>query len=213
MKIGAAACVAWLALGGLNTDEIVSSALAQTAPSAAQRQEGATRFEKGLDLYKKGAFRDALLEFRHAQELAPHYGILYYIGESYLQLQDYPNALSALERYLHDAGSAISQSRKGETEQNIRKLKELVARVDIVTKDPGVEIFVDEVSVGKSPLSQPIVVGIGRHKFKVVKAGLEPATMVVKIVSGKPVTVALNPLPPSDAPPTRHHHHHTSTSM
>ena len=55
-------------------------AVAQNAPTKAQQQEAATRFKKGLDLFKDGDYQASLIEFRRANELAPNYNVLYNIG-------------------------------------------------------------------------------------------------------------------------------------
>jgi hypothetical protein len=178
-----------------------------TNPTPAQRKEGVSRFEAGLDLYKRGTFKDALVQFHKAEELAPHSGILYYIGESYFKLEEYPEALQTLQRYLNEAGKTLSPTRTAEVQGDLEVIKSRIARVDIVTKDPGVDISIDGTLIGKSPLGQPVQLGVGRHKIQVSKTGFDPAAMVVKITSNKPTTVALNPLPPSPTPPSHHHKH------
>ena len=47
-------------------------AFAQSAPTKAQQQEAATRFKKGLELFKDGDYQAALIEF--GQPLGQHVG-------------------------------------------------------------------------------------------------------------------------------------------
>ena len=84
-----------------------SVAFAQPAPTAAERAEAATRFKTGLDLFKDGDAQAALIEFRRAYQLAPNYQVLYNIGQVSFQLQDYPGALAALQKYLLEGGRNI----------------------------------------------------------------------------------------------------------
>src|SRR6516165_10065019 len=106
------------------------------APTKAQQQEAATRFRKGLDLFKDGDYQAALIEFRRANELAPNFNVLFNIGQVYFQLQDYPNALTALERYLNEGGDRIPASRRAEVARDIDKLKARVANIEITTPVP-----------------------------------------------------------------------------
>src|SRR4051794_1962396 len=81
------------------------SAFAQQSaspPSKAAQTEAFSRFNKGKELFSEGDLQAALIEFRRAYELAPNYVVLYNIGNVYYQLQDYPNALTYLERYLQE---------------------------------------------------------------------------------------------------------------
>lgn len=176
-------------------------AFAQTPPSKAQQQEAATRFKKGLELFKDGDYQAALIEFRRANELAPNYNVLYNIGQVYFQLQDYPNALVSLERYLKEGGSAISASRRADVDRDIDKLKARVAHVEIVAAVPDAEVAIDDVVVGKTPLAKPIMVSAGRHKITLSKTGFTASTRVVEVASGDSPKVAIDPVEQKVAPP------------
>jgi hypothetical protein len=185
-------------------------ALALTAPAAtcfaqqptkAQQQEAATRFKKGLDLFKDGDYQAALIEFRRANELAPNFNVLYNIGQVYFQLQDYPNALAALSKYLDEGGAAIPAARKADVSKDIEKLKSRVANVEIVCAVPDAEITVDDVAVGKAPLGRSLIVSVGRHKVVVSKSGFTTATRVIEIASGEVQRVAIEPVEQKGTPP------------
>jgi hypothetical protein len=177
-------------------------AAAQTAaPTKEQQDAAATRFRKGLDLYKDGDFQAALIEFRRAYELAPNFNVLYNIGQVSFQLQDYPGALNAFERYLTEGGDRVSAARKADVAKDIEKLKARVANLEIVCSVPDAEITLDDVVVGKSPLPRPILVSAGRHKVSVSKAGFTVSTKVIDIASGDALKVPIDPVEQSVAPP------------
>jgi PEGA domain/Tetratricopeptide repeat len=162
------------------------SASAQGAqPTAAAQQEAATRFKKGLELFKDGDYQAALIEFRRANELAPNYNVLYNIGQVSFQLQDYPNALRSLERYLEEGGKSIDAKRRAEVEKDIEKLRARVANLEINVNVGDAEVAIDDVTIGKSPLSKTVLVSAGRHKVTVTKTGFSPVTKVVEIASSE----------------------------
>jgi len=59
------------------------TASAQGTVTAAAQTEAASRFKKGLELFKDGDYQAALIELRRANELAPNYNVLYNIGQVY----------------------------------------------------------------------------------------------------------------------------------
>jgi hypothetical protein len=160
-------------------------------PTKAQQAEAGTRFKKGVDLFKEGDYQAALIEFRRAHDLAPNFNVLYNIGQVYFQLQDYPNALTSLQKYLSEGGSKIPSSRKQEVERDIEKLKSRVANVDVTTNVEGAEITIDDVNVGRSPLGKPVLVGAGRHRVVASKTGYVSASKTIEVASGDTPRVSL----------------------
>jgi hypothetical protein len=157
----------------------------QSTVTAAAQQEAASRFKKGLELFKDGDYQAALIELRRANELAPNYNVLYNIGQVYFQLQDYPNALHSLERYLQEGGKSIDAKRRAEVEKDVEKLRARVANLEIVVNVPDAEVTIDDVSAGKSPLQKPVLVGAGRHRVAVSKPGFGSFTKTVEIASAE----------------------------
>ncbi len=160
-------------------------AFGQGGVSASAQQEAASRFKKGLDLFKDGDYHAALIELRRANELAPNFTVLYNIGQVYFQLQDYPNALHSLERYLQEGGKSIDAKRRVEVEKDVEKLKARVANLEISVNVPDAEVTIDDVSVGKAPLPKSVLVSAGRHRIIVTKAGYHSVTKLVEIASAE----------------------------
>lgn len=175
--------------------------LAQGAPSKAQQAEAATRFKKGIELYKDGDYQAALIEFRRANELAPNFNVLYNIGQVYFQLQNYPDALHALERYLSEGGNSIPAARRADVQKDIDKLKARVANIEVTTTVPDADVSIDDLVVGKSPLPKPVMVSAGRHRVSVAKAGYTTATKIVEVASGDAPKVLVEPVEQKSATP------------
>jgi hypothetical protein len=176
-------------------------AFAQSTPTREQQQEAATRFKKGLELFKDGDYQAALIEFRRAHELAPNFNVLYNIGQVYFQLQDYANALGALSKYLDDGGGNIPASRRADVTRDVEKLRSRVANVELVCAVPDAEVTIDDVAVGKTPFGKVLVVNVGRHKLVVTKSGFTAATKVIEIASGETMKVLLEPVEQKPATP------------
>lgn len=181
----------------------VHHAVAQEGPTKAQRDEAASRFRKGLELYNEGDNQAALAEFRRAYALAPNYAVLYNIGQVQFQMQDYPGALGAFERYLQEGGNRVPPARRAEVERDIAKLKSRVGFLEISANADGVEISIDDAPVGKSPLAKPVMVSAGKHRVTASRDGRVAAARVVEIASGDTVEVKLElPDSGSSATPT-----------
>src|SRR6185503_10103767 len=106
----------------------------------------------------------------------PSYKLLYDIAQICFQMTDYPCALRTFTRYLEQGKGDVPAQRRDEVQADIEKLKARVALLRITTSKPGAEIFVDDVSVGKAPLAEPVMVSAGRRKVEARLAGAPPVT-------------------------------------
>ncbi len=166
---------------------------------AEDRQEGRTRFQHGVELYKEGDFRAAIIEFKRAYDAAPNYKILYNLAQTELEVQDYAAALAAFRRYLEEGAREIPRDRKAQVEAEIRKLERRVARVTVRSSVEGAEVLVDDVVVGRTPLAGPLVVSAGRRKITVAREG-QQRTRTLDVAGGDQAAVDLD-LPRKEVPP------------
>ena len=195
------------ALRVLGLTVLTSLALLAGATSVAHAQQGpigeaAKHFQRGVQLYGEADYHAALVEFRRAYELAPNPTVLYNVGQTYYQLQNYAAALVALQRYVAEAGSGAPHRR--EVEQTIDTLQSRVGKVAVTGGPPGLDITVDDELVGKTPLDEPILVSVGRRKITALRGGRPLDTRVVEVVSGETRPLVLSAgdeTPPSSATP------------
>lgn len=152
-------------------------------PTPEQIEEGRGHFNRGVEFYKENDFRAALVEFKRAYDIAPNYKVLYNLGYTSLELQDYASALRYLERYLADGGADVAADRKTKVGQEIEKLQKRVARITIDVNVEGAEILVDDVVVGKTPLSEAVLVSAGRRRI-VAQKGSASQTRLVDVAGG-----------------------------
>src|ERR1041384_5358063 len=109
-----ARAVSLAVMAGVMSLALASSVRAQPAPSPSAVAEAGKHFQRGVTMYNEADYRAALVEFRRAYETAPNAAVLYNIGQTYYQLQNYAAALVALGRYLTEAGASAAHRREVE---------------------------------------------------------------------------------------------------
>ena len=180
---------------------LVGSEGVVVAQPKGSKEEARSRYDRGKQLYDEGAYDAALIEFQRAYELSPSYVILYNIGQVYRQTNDYAGALRSYERYLNEGKTQIDAKRRGEVEQEVAQLRARVATLVVSVNVPGAEISIDDVSVGKSPLPQGVVVNAGRRRVTATKEGKVPVAKVVTVAGSDSLKVDLDMSDPGSAGP------------
>ena len=170
---------------------------AAPAPNAAKLDEARVRYDRGVKLYDENQYESARIEFERAYELAPSYRILYNLGLVYEQGSDYAGALKKFQQYLEQGGSQVPDDRRTEVQREIAKIKGRVATIAITVNEPGVDVAVDDVPVGKSPLPAPVEVNPGRRRVSGSKPGKLPTTRIVEVAGSDRavVTIELTDVP------------------
>lgn len=171
-------------LGGL------APAVRADPPVNSSVKEAGKHFQRGVTLYTEADYRAALVEFRRAYEIAPNAAVLYNIGQTYYQLQNYAAALSTLDRYLTESGATAPH--RSEVEQTIETLQARVGKVAVTTNVADCEVTIDDELVGRTPLSEPVLVSIGRRKVTAMREGRPSETRFVDVAAGDTVKLALS---------------------
>lgn len=168
------------------------SGVAVSEATEAQKESARAHFKLGVDFYRERNYRAALIEFQRAYADSPHYKLLYNLGQASLELQEYASAIDYLTDYLKEGGTEIAPERAAEVEQSIRYLESRIAYVRIATNEPGADLYVDDTPVGKSPLSEAVRVGAGRHKFSAVREGQPPVERKIDVAAGDETEIRLD---------------------
>lgn len=142
----------------------VAAPVARAQDGEAAGADAYASWERGKKFFKEGDYVAAMVQFKRAYEIAPNYQVLYNIGQTARELKNYSEGLRALEKYLAEGGAEIDPERRKNVEGWVADLKEKVASVTITTNVEGVEIAVDDVVVGKTPLAEAVVMDAGRRK-------------------------------------------------
>lgn len=183
-------CLVLGALAAASTAGAPGVAIAQAKPPPTSA-EASERFRAGVRFYKDGDFAAALVEFKRAYELAPNYRVLYNLGQTSQELNDYASALASFEQYLAEGKNEIDPARRKSVEGWVSDLKEKVGTIGVETNVEGAEILVDDVSVGTTPLEKPVVVNAGKRKFAASKDGYTPQARVIDVAGRDEQTLTL----------------------
>ncbi|HEY3815952.1 MAG TPA: PEGA domain-containing protein [Polyangiaceae bacterium] len=152
-------------------------------------------FQRGVALYGEADYRAALVEFKRAYSVAPNPAVLYNVGETQYQLQDYAGALTTFEHFL--AETAPGDGHRVEVESDLEILRARVGHMAVTTVPPGAEVSIDDQPMGKTPLDRNLLVSIGHRKVVASLAGRPSITRYVDVAADDTVSVTLQ-LP--DAP-------------
>src|SRR6185503_17125341 len=180
-RVASVALVALIALVGGS---------ASIARADVPAKEASKHFQRGVALYGEADYRAALVEFRKAYEIQPNATVLYNIGQTYYQLQNYAAALTTLDRYLSEAGTQASH--RSEVEQTLEILQSRVGRISVTTNISPCEVSVDDEHIAKTPLREPVLVSIGRRKVTAACEGRAAETKFVDIAAGDTQPVAFS---------------------
>jgi hypothetical protein len=173
-------------------------AFAALAPSGAAFAEDADarvaakeRLEKGADLLVTHAYARALDEFEDAYRIFPSPKIFFDVGLANAGLGRNPDALRAFQRFLIEAGDASADSITRAKAQ-IQLLLPKVAVVDIVCPKAGLEIVVDDRSVGRAPLAAPLYLDPGSHRLLAKENdATAPIVTTFEVAGGARVSVSV----------------------
>ncbi len=181
-----ARCLWWLLLLSMITSLPVFA-------EANDEKEAATRFQRGVALYKDGDYDAALTEFKQAYRIAPFYEVLYNIGLTQRRLYKYGPAVKSLNDYLAEGGKKITAARRELVRKELEEIRALTAEVTVtVTGEGEATLAVDGDEVGKSPMKEPLLLRPGKHTLTATR-GDETATEAISLLTGSHVTVKLEP--------------------
>jgi len=190
-----ALCLLWssavFAQGTAPAQSGAAAAPPESTVSDERRAEASAHFRRGVDLFHEGAFRPALVEFQRAYDIVPDYRLLYNIGQTKLQIQDYLGAAQSYEAYLANGGSDVPPERRTQVENALNSLRQRVGRVGFVVNREGADIFLDDVQVGVSPMTSPVLANVGRHRVLARAHDGTYATSFVEVAGGDVTEVKL----------------------
>jgi hypothetical protein len=179
------------------SDETASSAQTPAGASAvaaanANVEKARQHFQRGIESYRDGDLSTALIEFKRAYSTAPNYRLLYNLGQVSTELRDYPAAELYLTQYLQESQGAIDESRRRQVQDELDKVRARIAFVQITSDVDGMELLVDDVIVGRTPLTLPVHVSTGKRRVTGRAPGHNPTTQVIDAAGGEVVAVHLS---------------------
>jgi hypothetical protein len=166
--------------------------LAASVPEAegADKDQAKAAFAQGRTLFESGQFAEAASAFRSAYALAPHWKVLYNIGQCEAAARRYGLALESFEQYLAEGGDDVDSERRDEVLGEIERLRRMVGGIDIEAPSGSV-VLVDGEERGRTPLSGRLRLSAGVEHLVVIMRGEEVLlSRKVRIGSGEVMTLA-----------------------
>lgn len=147
-------------------------------------REARQRYENAVKLYEDGAYDASLVELNRAAELRPSYKLYYNIGQVRFAMHDYAAAMDAYRQYLEKGGDKVPAARREQLKKELETLAQRVAKLNIEADVSGAEVFIDDVSVGVTPLAAPVVVNSGIRRIALRHPDYLPQVRRVNIAGG-----------------------------
>lgn len=162
---------------------LLAPARGQTvAPSLDLAEEADLHFRLGVDAYRAGDFRQALVHLLHSNRMAPNKNVIFNIAKAYEQLGEYPQAWRHYADYLD---LETDPARRAAAEEARARIQSKVALLQVETQPPGATIYVDRKDLGaRGKTPRALALEPGSHKILVELDGYEPA-------ESKPVDIKL----------------------
>lgn len=179
--------VSLAAVGGANAQATPKPAAGMSPTEVARGH-----FRLAIDSFHDGDLDTALIEFKRAYAAQPNYRILYNLGQVSQELRDYPAAERYYVQYLKDGEGQLEGARKQEVEYELAKVRVRIASIHVTCNVRGAEIFIDDVSVGHTPFSEPVRVSTGQRRVTGRAPGFVPFTQVVDAAGGETLEVSLD---------------------
>jgi len=165
------------------------------------RAAAKAKVEQGAALLNSHDDAQALAAFEDAYRIFPSPKIFFDIGLAHAGLKHNSQAVRAFQRFLIEAPDASVES-VSRAKAQVQALLPKVAIVDVISPQAGLEIIVDEESVGRSPLASPLYLDPGQHRLLArVNETAPPGVKTFDATGGTRIRVAVPPLPPPVAAP------------
>jgi hypothetical protein len=133
------------------------------------RAEAKRLLRAGTAAYARRDYNGALVDFQKAYAAFPSARIQYNLGQTLRELGRPVEATTAFEAFLTQADRITPQQRK-EATAALKDLDSQVARVTVITNVAQVEVAIDGVSRGKTPLPGAVVLAPGTHVINLTRA-------------------------------------------
>ncbi|MEW5741399.1 MAG: PEGA domain-containing protein [Myxococcota bacterium] len=157
------------------------------------KQEAATHYQRGIALYKESNYSAALSEFKAAYAALPSWEVLFNIGLCQRRLFQYGQAIQSFSRYLAEGGAKVPKDRRAAVDQELQQIRALTAPIAVIVKGAPAKVLVDGEEVGKTPLTEMVLLGPGKHLIRAEREGCSPDEKAIEVVSGQAQAVELDP--------------------
>ncbi|MBI5537680.1 MAG: PEGA domain-containing protein [Deltaproteobacteria bacterium] len=149
-------------------------------------------YESARLLYGDGDHAGALLKFKAAYEQSHDARLLWNMGACEKNLRHYAKVLVLVRRYLEEGGALLTDQDRTESRELLNTVEAFTAALKLTVNEAGAEVFVDDESVGATPLPSPVVVDIGVRRIRVKKEGFVEHLASLPVGGSKEVAITVD---------------------
>lgn len=172
--------------------------------SEAYKAAGKARYERGVEAYSAGRYKDAIDLFLQADALAPSAALSFNIARAYEKIGD---DAATLQWYRDFRRRAPDAKNGAEVDARIRTLEGVLAKkgvqlLTVFSSPPGATVIVDDKPVGVTPFTGQLIPG--EHQLVLTLKGYNDAERKVTLGAARAqdVEVALEEAPATPTPET-----------
>jgi hypothetical protein len=148
------------------------------------------KFQEGMGLIKEENYPAALAAFEESYKLVPKPGLLYNIAMCQKALFRYVESIALFKSYLSAMGTGVKPEMKLTVDQALADMQKLVGTVLIDGAPDGANVFMDDRSIGATPLKEALLADPGQHSIRVERDGFKPLRTEVNVPSGANISVS-----------------------
>jgi tetratricopeptide (TPR) repeat protein len=193
-----------VALGGASSWAVADPTLSGTAPAdpasdEAKRADAKSRYEQGVEAYKKDRFKDAIDLFLEADRLAPSAPLSFNIARSYEKIGDDAGALRWYRDYLRRDPNAKNAADVHKVVRGLESslAKKGVQQITVLSTPAGGTVTVDGHPVGVTPFTGEFAPG--KHEVDVSLRGYADSQQSVALSADEARDLIVRLVPDSGA--------------
>ena len=130
-------------------------------------------YDAGRSLFGDADYGAAAVKFQSAFDKSNDPRLLWNVAGCERNDHHYARALKLVQQYLDSGGALLTDQDRADAKEFLAAIAQFTIQLTIVVNEPGAEISVDDVVLGKSPLAQPETVDIGLRRIVVKKPGFK----------------------------------------
>lgn len=191
LSVDAAAAGAAAAPGKGSASEGPAPADGQPSDEAGRKAQARVHFERGIQAFRAGRYKDAIDAFLDANRVYPSPALSYNTARAYERLGDWAGALRFYRDYLRRDPDASDKAkvaeRIGELEQKLRQRG--VQQVTVLSEPDAATVVIDGRPVGVTPWTGEIFPGT--HRVELRRDGYERAEGEFELLPHRAMDVSM----------------------
>ena len=130
-------------------------------------------YDAGRSLFGDADYGAAAVKFQSAFDKSNDPRLLWNVAGCERNDHHYARALKLVRQYQDSGGALLTEQDRADAREFLAAIAQFTIELTVVVNEPGAEISIDDVVLGKSPLAKPETVDIGLRRIVVKKAGFK----------------------------------------